>query len=129
MTIRELKNSVMGVMSSEEIMIKESKKRRAICKYALEILSYYQNGHKKDDGFDINHTNVKELLSGAKDWQQYSRGGCSLIYTGDIEERIGKGGDLIKRQGEYLCRAYNMIADLATMDELDYNWLPSVMMI
>lgn len=128
MTIRELKNSVLGVLSSEEIMRKKSKERRAICRYALEILDGYQNDHRKDDNFDINHTNVKELLNGAKDWRQYSEGGCSLIYTEDIEERIGVGGDLMKRQGEYLRRAYNMIADLATIDEMDYNWLPMVLM-
>ena len=60
---------------------------------------------------------------------RYSEGGCSLVYNGDIEERIGKGGDLIERQADYLRQAYNMIANYATEDELDYNWLPSVMMI
>lgn len=128
MTIRELKNCVLGVLSSEEVMRKESNERRAICKYALEILSDYQYGHHKDDNFNIAHANVKELLNGANDWQQYSESGCSLIYTDDIKERIGVGGDLMKRQGEYLRRAYNMIADFATIDETDYNWLPMVLM-
>lgn len=28
------------------------------------------------------------LLNGAEDWQEYSGGGCSLIYSGDIAERL-----------------------------------------
>lgn len=28
------------------------------------------------------------LLNGADDWKQYSWGGCSLIYDGDIAERL-----------------------------------------
>lgn len=128
MTIRELKNCVLDVLSSEEIMRRENKEKRAVYKYALEILSDYQDGHHKSDSFDINHTNIKELLNGAEDWRQYSEGGCSLIYTGDIEERIGVGGDLMKRQGEYLRRAYNMIADFATIDETGENWLPMILM-
>ena len=51
------------------------------------------------------------------------------MYDGDIEERIGMGGDLIERQADYLRQAYNMIANIATLDEPDYNWLPIVMMI
>ena len=28
------------------------------------------------------------LLNGAQDWQEYSDGGCSLIYDGDIAARV-----------------------------------------
>ena len=28
------------------------------------------------------------MLNGAQDWNQYSWGGCSLIYNGDIAERL-----------------------------------------
>ena len=59
---------------------------------------------------------------------QVKHGGI-LMDNGDIEERIGKGGDLIERQADYLRQAYNIIANYATEDELDYNWLPTVMMI
>ena len=30
----------------------------------------------------------KALLNGASDWAEYSWGGCSLIYNGDIAERL-----------------------------------------
>ena len=101
---------------------------RIIKSYALEILDDYKNLYHRDDSYNINHENVKQLLCGAKDWVQYSNGGCSLVYNGDIEERIGKGGDLISRQADYLRQAYNTIANIATLDEPDYNWLPIVMM-
>lgn len=29
-----------------------------------------------------------ELLNGARDWSQYSEGGCALIYDGDIAKRL-----------------------------------------
>lgn len=106
-----------------------SKRDRIRATYALEILNDYEGLYQRDDGYNLNHENVKQLLCGAKDWRQYSEGGCSLIYDGDIEERIGKGGNLIERQADYLRQAYNMIANIATLDEPDYNWLPIVMML
>lgn len=110
--------------------LEDTGKRDKIVKtYALEILDYYKDLFQRDDDYNINHENLKQLLCGAENWEQYSNGGCSLVYTGDIEERIGKGGDLIKRQADYLRQAYNMIANIATLDEPDYNWLPIVMML
>ena len=105
------------------------KRGKIVKTYALEILDHYKDLFQRDDDYNINHENVKQLLCGAKDWRQYSEGGCSLIYDGDIEERIGKGENLIERQADYLRQAYNMIANYATEDELDYNWLPAVMML
>lgn len=105
------------------------KRDKIVKTYALEILDHYKDLFQRDDEYNLNHENVKRLLCGAKDWRQYSEGGCSLVYNGDIEERIGKGGDLIERQADYLRQAYNMIANIATLDEPDYNWLPIVMMV
>ena len=112
-----------------EKRMNDSKRDKIRATYALEILNDYENLYQRDDGYNLNHENLKQLLCGAKDWRQYSEGGCSLIYDGDIEERIGKGGNLIERQADYLRQAYNMIANYATEDELDYNWLPTVMML
>ena len=42
-----------------------------------------------------------QLLNGASDWSQYSWGGCSLIYDGDIAERLCTPSELKKtRNGE-----------------------------
>lgn len=112
-----------------EKRMNDSRRDKIRATYALEILNDYESLYQRDDSYNLNHENLKQLLCGAKDWEQYSNGGFSLVYNGDIEERIGKGGDLIERQADYLRQAYNMIANYATEDELDYNWLPSVMMI
>ena len=43
----------------------------------------------------------RELLNGASDWHQYSWGGCSLIYDGQIAERLCTKSELkITRNGE-----------------------------
>lgn len=60
---------------------------KGVQKYAIEILESYA---------DLNATDLvperesleKALLLGAKDWQQYSEGANSLVYTGDIVERL-----------------------------------------
>lgn len=39
------------------------------------------------------------LLNGAEDWKQYSRGGCSLIYNGDIAERLCSPSELKRKRG------------------------------
>lgn len=42
-----------------------------------------------------------QLLNGARDWSQYSWGGCSLIYDEDIAERLCTPSELKKtRNGE-----------------------------
>lgn len=44
---------------------------------------------------------ARQLLNGAADWSQYSWGGCSLIYDGDIAERLCCPSELKKtRNGE-----------------------------
>lgn len=60
---------------------------KGVQKYAVEILESYA---------DLNVTSLvperedleKALLNGATDWYQYSEGGCALIYTADIVERL-----------------------------------------
>lgn len=43
----------------------------------------------------------KQLLNGARDWQQYSWGGCSLIYNEDIARRLCTPSELKRtRNGE-----------------------------
>ena len=38
----------------------------------------------------------KELLNGAKNWHQFSWGGCALIYDGDIAETLCSPSELKK---------------------------------
>lgn len=76
--------------------IKDEKQRSAwdkgVTVYALELVKKLNN--QIDDGYfdEIDLSNIKKvqkaLLDGAKDWRQYSWGGCSLVYSGDISKRL-----------------------------------------
>lgn len=65
--------------------------------YALELIdSLPQN---------VDYGSVESLkgdmLNGADNWKQYSEGGCSLIYDGDIAERLCSPSELKKtKNGE-----------------------------
>ena len=52
--------------------------------YAAELIEEMP----ADQEFYGSPADKKELLNGADDWQQYSEGGCALIYDGDIAERL-----------------------------------------
>lgn len=56
--------------------------------YAEELFdSFVENRHLSDDTRVGKITEV-DLLGGATSWSQYSFGGCSLVYDGDICERL-----------------------------------------
>lgn len=73
--------------------------------YALEMLEEMafnaEHGYIDADVFSNSKTLRETLLNGAQDWNQYSYGGCSLIYDGDIAERLCNPSELKKtRNGE-----------------------------
>lgn len=73
--------------------------------YALEMLEEMafnaEHGYIDADAFSNSRTLRETLLNGAQDWSQYSYGGCSLIYDGDIAERLCNPSELKKtRNGE-----------------------------
>ena len=88
----------------------ESEKQRSawdkgVSAYALELVE--QLGEQIGGGYfdELNLSEPKKvraaLLNGAADWSQYSWGGCSLIYDGDIAERLCCPSELKKtRNGE-----------------------------
>lgn len=59
---------------------------KAVKEYALELLEDFTNNNPNEE-FYGSPADKKSLLNGADDWEQYSFGGCSLIYDGDIAER------------------------------------------
>lgn len=89
--------------------IKDEKQRSAwdkgVTLYALELaeeLNAQIDGEYFDE-IDLSDTKkVREaLLNGAENWSQYSWSGCSLIYDGDIAERLCCPSELKKtRNGE-----------------------------
>lgn len=57
---------------------------KAIKIYAYELIEEMDDNRE----FYGSPADKKDLLNGASDWKQYSWGGCSLIYNGDIAERV-----------------------------------------
>ena len=80
MIVEQLKNKIEGQGT-------RSAYEKALKAYKLELLdniknNYYYNGEDLKT-FDFN-TLRKLALNGAEDWQNYSWGGCSLVYNYDI---------------------------------------------
>jgi hypothetical protein len=60
--------------------------------YALEMVESAE--------IELTPENVKAtLLNGARDWSQYSYGGCAAIYDADIAERLCTPSELKKKKG------------------------------
>lgn len=57
---------------------------KGVKEYALDLIEDLP----ADQEFYGSPADKKELLNGADNWQQYSEGGASLIYDGDIAERL-----------------------------------------
>lgn len=75
---------------------------RGVNAYALELLEELREraayeGRNPEPGKECREW----MLNGAQDWNQYSWGGSSLIYNGDIAERLCTPSELKKtRHGE-----------------------------
>ena len=69
--------------------------RRGVKLYAVELLE------NLPAEIEYSEETRAALLNGARDWQQYSQGGCSLIYDGDIADRLCSPSELKNtRNGE-----------------------------
>ena len=68
---------------------------RAVHTYAVELVEAL------DSDADLSNENLlnKAMLNGAADWQQYSEGGCALIYDADIAERVCSPSELKRCRG------------------------------
>lgn len=78
---------------------------RGVKAYALELVDKLEeaieNGYFEAEDLEAPKLLRKQLLNGASDWDQYSWGGCSLIYDSDIAERLCSPSELKKtRNGE-----------------------------
>lgn len=62
---------------------------KGVTMYALELLEEYQERAAYEGREAADRTEFKaRLLNGADSWESYSYGGSSLIYNGDIAERL-----------------------------------------
>ena len=78
---------------------------RGVKEYAAELLDNLAEDIEYGwiDEIVLESTSLlkKALLDGADDWMDYSWGGCSLIYDGDIAERLCNPSELKKtKDGE-----------------------------
>lgn len=94
---------------SGELMRSDSQKATAIATYAYGLIDELDSGEEIPDSKEKLHN---LLLHGIQDWQAYSRGGYALIYEEDIEDLIGSSDNLLRKQGEYLAMAEQMIFNL-----------------
>lgn len=66
--------------------------KRGVKDYALEMVESAE--------IELTPENAKAaLLNGARDWKEYSYGGCSSIYDADIAERLCTLSELKKKKG------------------------------
>lgn len=62
---------------------------RGVTLYALELLEEYRERAAYEGRKAVDRAEFKAwLLNGADSWESYSYGGSSLIYNGDIAERL-----------------------------------------
>ena len=65
---------------------------RGVKAYALELIDELEeaisHGYFEESDLESPALLERQLLNGASSWGQYSWGGCSLIYNGDIAERL-----------------------------------------
>lgn len=62
---------------------------KGVTLYAFELLNEYEERAKYVKRNAESRKEFKEwILNGADNWNAYSWGGCSLIYNGDIAERL-----------------------------------------
>ena len=78
---------------------------RGVVAYALELIEELEDAISGGyfDAEDIESPKLleRQLLNGASNWIEYSWGGCSLIYNGDIADRLCTPSELKKtRNGE-----------------------------
>lgn len=85
--------------------------RRGVSAYALELLDSVAGraayeGHGPEDVAQLR----KWMLDGARDWSEYSYGGCSLVYDGDIAERLCTPSEL-RRMADELAAEIDSLQD------------------
>jgi len=69
--------------------------KRGVKEYALELIE--DMGENQE--FYGSPADKKRLLNGAGSWEEYSQGGCSLVYDADIAERLCSPSELKKCNG------------------------------
>jgi hypothetical protein len=89
--------TVNDIISIIEATNPSSAWNRGVKAYALELLEELP----KNVEYGSIQSLEADILNGARDWSQYSWGGCSLIYNKDIAKRLCTPSELRKtKNGE-----------------------------
>jgi len=73
---------------------------KAVTQYAFDLLEDIQYQANELERLPINGAELENwALNGASDWNQYSWGGCSLCYDGQIAERVCTPSELKRKHG------------------------------
>ena len=73
---------------------------KAVTLYALDLLDDVQEGANNMERLPLDGAELARwALNGASCWEQYSNGGCSLCYDGQIAERVCTPSELKRKHG------------------------------
>ncbi len=68
---------------------------KGVNRYALDLLDNIRDLPEAETRKDLETA----LLNGARNWSEYSWGGCALIYNGDIAEALCSPSELKRTRG------------------------------
>lgn len=87
-----MKINVENIKNAIETRKTRSAWSKGVNDFALDLLENIRdlNGREVETRKELETA----LLNGARDWREYSWGGCSLIYNGDIAERLCSPSEL-----------------------------------
>lgn len=71
---------------------------KGVALYKMELLEEISDAITYGEDVTLDYLK-KTALNGADDWAAYSYGGFSLIYNGDIAERLATPSELKKKRG------------------------------
>ena len=84
---QKIQNLIVALKSAQESA--RSKWLKGVYDYALELVEERDHTRLSQAIEKGDRAKIKKcLLNGAESWSEYSWGGCSLIYDGDICERL-----------------------------------------
>lgn len=73
---------------------------KAVTQYALDLLEDIQWYANDAERLPLDGAELEQwALNGANCWEQYSNGGCSLCYDGQIAERVCAPSELKRKNG------------------------------
>ena len=104
-------SALLDEIAARDPYATDERDRRAVDRYALDILATYTTMTRRDDiDADTREQLKRALLIGATDWNEYARAGYALYHADAIAARIGRPADE-NAETDYLSAAFDRISD------------------